>query len=132
MSGDEQAYARVEQIQRELQQLDRQSGVLEQRIMELHQARGTLESMKAAGGASLETLVPVGGGIHVRAVVQSGDSVLAPLGGDYATESSVEVALERLADEVESTTAVLQQVNERAEQLAQMANSMVQQLSESE
>ncbi len=132
MAGDEQAYARVEQIQRDLQQLDRQSGVLEQRLMELHQARATLEGLQQADGEALDTLVPIGGGIHVRASLDPRAHVMAPLGGDYATETTVEKALERLAAEVETTTGVLQRVNERADELAQAANAMVQQLGQAQ
>ncbi len=130
MAGDEQAYARVEQIQRDLQQLDRQSGVLEQRLMELHQAKATLEGLQKATAEGLDTLVPIGGGIHVRASIDPRAQVLAPLGGDYATEATLEQALEQLAAEVESTSGVLQRVNARAEELAQAANAMIQQISE--
>lgn len=117
--------AQYEQIQAQLTAVERQIGLLEQRLMELHQARTTLEALE--GDEPLETLVPVGGGVQVRATIDPTKAILVPLGASYSTEGDLEQGMARLKQEIEQAQNALAAASQQTDGLNQAAQQLMAQ-----
>jgi prefoldin alpha subunit len=132
--GDEDAEdprqlaAQFEIVQRELQRVDRRLSAIEEALVEAQQASATVQAL-AAEGKPLETLVPIGAGVHVPAKVDAAAPVLMPLGAGYYTESRPEAVAEALAERVKALGEQFQRASADAEQLAQAAAAINERLS---
>lgn len=112
----QQLYAQYQQMQQQLQQVDQRLQQLEQSMMELQQAEHTLEALQAESGVS-DVLVPVGGGVHLRARVDPSQEAIVPIGGGYAAEDSLEKAAAALDQRMQETRQQLEQANKDAQRL---------------
>src|SRR5687767_1015671 len=92
-----QLAAQFEMLQRELQRVDRRLSAIEEALVEAQQAASTVQAL-ADEGKSLETLVPIGAGVHVPAQVDAGAPVLMPLGAGYYTEAKADAVAAALAE----------------------------------
>ncbi|MEK6985217.1 MAG: prefoldin subunit alpha [Candidatus Thermoplasmatota archaeon] len=123
----EQLMAQFDMVQRALARVDRQLAALEQALMESQQALGTVRHLASAAGRQ-EMLLPIGGGVHVRATVDAGHPVLLPIGASYSTDGApadVAAALEaRLASIQQQFSAA----SEEASRLSQTAAALNEQL----
>lgn len=128
MADDGEAMmAQFEAAQQRLQALDARMGRLDQAARELRSARETLTAMEGAEGEQ-ETLVPIGGGVHLRARVDPSQLVVAPLGRGYAADRGLEAAKAAIQERLDETTQALEADNQEAQQLAQSAQQLAQQL----
>ncbi len=120
---DQQALAQFEAVQQALQSLDAQLNRIEEQAMDLRRAKSTLEAV--AEGA--ESLIPIGGGLHLRASIPAGN-VVTPIGAGYAADLDLETAKAQLDGRIAEADALLQQRQQEAERLAQQAQQLANQL----
>jgi prefoldin alpha subunit len=128
-AGDDprQLSAQFELVQRELQRVDRRLAAIEQALVEAQQAAATVKAL-AEEGKTVETLVPIGSGVHVKASVDAAQPVLMPLGAGYYTEDKPATVAAALAERVEALGQQFQQASEEAERLAQAAAAINERL----
>ena len=120
--------AQFELVQRELARAERRLAALQDALIEAQQAIATLDAVAATPG-SIEALVPIGAGVHVRAAVDPHALVLRPLGAGYATESSAAEAQRSLAARSEAVQRSFQEASEEADRLANTAAALNERLS---
>jgi prefoldin alpha subunit len=125
----QQLAAQLGLLQREMERLERRLAALEQALMEAQQAAATLQEL-AGGARDVEALVPLGGGVHVKARIDAGAPVLLPLGAGYSTEATAQQVAEALRSRVESLTQQYRRANEEAERVAQAAAAINERLGE--
>lgn len=122
-----QLAAQFELLQRELQRVDRRLSAIEEAMVEAQQAASTMQAL-ADDRKTLETLVPIGAGVHVPAKVDAGAAVLMPLGAGYYTESKPAEVAAALAERAKALGEQFQRASADAEQLAQAAASINERL----
>ncbi len=129
-----------EQAQALMQQLQALEGYLadvvqkEESIMRLLQeAVSAIESMKAIGDSSNETLVPVGMGAYVKATIEPNEKVIVHVGAGTSIEQDKESAINYVESRIKELEIVLQQlaaqrqeVSIRLEQGQQEMNKLIQ------
>jgi prefoldin alpha subunit len=120
--------AQMDMLQREMARMDRRMASIEQALVEAQQAAATVQALADLSG-SVEALVPIGGGVHVKARLDAGSPVLLPVGAEYATEAAPAQVAEALRSRVEALTAQLRQANEEAEHVANAAAALNERLS---
>ncbi len=125
MSDQQELMTRFEMLQQALSSIDGQLARIEQQVVDLQQAEATLEAMSEAGDQA--TLVPIGGGLHVRAKLVGGP-VVTPVGRSYAADMDLDAAKEHLADRLEEAQKLMQQKTQEAETLAAQARSIAAKL----
>lgn len=123
-----QLAAQFDLIQRELQRVDRRLSAIEEALVEAQQAAATVQAM-ADDGKPMETLVPIGSGVHVPAKIDAGAPVLMPLGAGYYTESKADAVAAALAERVKALGEQFSRASADAEQLAQAAAAINERLS---
>lgn len=124
-----QLAAQFELLQRELQRVDRRLQAIEQALVEAQQAAGTVQALaEAAPGKPVETLFPLGSGVHVAATIAGGAPVLMPLGAGYYTESQAAEVAAALAERVKALGEQFQRASADAEQMAQAAAAINERL----
>ncbi|HEX2066331.1 MAG TPA: prefoldin subunit alpha [Candidatus Thermoplasmatota archaeon] len=122
-----QLMAQMDLIQRELQRAERRLAALEQAMVEAQQALGTVRHLAESGGVQ-QALLPIGGGLHVRAIVDATQDVLLPIGAGYSTPGKpVEVA-KALEERVASLGRAYEEAAGRADELANAAAALNEQL----
>lgn len=124
----EQLMAHMDLLRREMERMDRRMAALEQALVEAQQAAATVQALADQKGA-IEALVPIGGGVHVKARIDASAAIILPLGAGYATESSASQVAEALRSRVEAITQQFRQANDEAERIAQAAQAVDEQLS---
>jgi prefoldin alpha subunit len=124
-----QQMAQLELVQRELQRTERHLEALEQALVEAQQALGTVRHLAESQGTQ-EVLLPIGGGVHVRARVDPAAPVLMPIGAGYSTEGESAKVAQALEERVQSIARSYEQASQRAEELAGVAASLNDQLSQ--
>jgi prefoldin alpha subunit len=122
-----QLAAQLDLVQRELQRVDRRLASLEQALVEAQQAAGAVQALADASGP-LDTLVPLGAGVHVAARLEGAAPVLMPLGAGYFTEDKPAAVAAALAERVKSIGEQFQRASADAEQLAQAAAAINERL----
>lgn len=110
-------------LQREMERMDRRMAALEGSLVEAQAAAATVQALAESKGA-VEALVPLGGGVHVRARLDAEAHVLLPVGAGYLTESSPAQVAEALRARVEALTKQFRQASEEAERVAQAAQAV--------
>jgi prefoldin alpha subunit len=125
--------AQLEMIQRELQRAERRLGGLEQAMVETQQALGTVRHLaeSPAGAAGQAVLVPIGGGLHVRATVDAAQDVLLPIGAGYSTPGKPAEVAKALEERVAALSKAYDEAAQRADELANAAAGLNEQLEES-
>lgn len=122
-----QVMAQLDLVQRELARAERRLATLEQAMVEAQQALGTVRHLADSTGGQ-KVLVPIGGGLHVRATVDGAQDVLLPIGAGYSTPGKpVEVA-KALEARVESIGKAYDEAAQRADELANAAAALNEQL----
>lgn len=131
--GDEEAEdprqlaAQFDLVQRELQRVDRRLAAVEEALVEAQQAAATVQAL-AEDGKAMDTLVPLGSGVHVHAKVDGGAPVLMPLGAGYFTEGKAADVAAALAERAKALGEQFQRASADAEQLAQAAAAINERL----
>jgi prefoldin alpha subunit len=99
-------------------ELTNRQGMLERMLIE---SRASLDTVKQAGSATDEVLIPVGAGVLLRASPPSADKVLVGIGANVVvekTKAEAEKILEARAKELEENIiAILTQRNQIAQRL---------------
>jgi prefoldin alpha subunit len=119
--------AQLEIVQRELERAERRMAALEGALMESQQAASTVRGMSERARPA-DALVPIGGGVHVRARVDGTAKLLLPIGAGYLTDATAAEALPALEARVKSITEQYRATAAEAEQLAQTAAALQQHL----
>ncbi len=127
MADGQDLMAQFEAVQQALQQVDAQLGRIEEQAIDLRRAIATLEALEENAGDQ-ETLVPIGGGVHVRARVSSDRAVVNPIGRGYAADVDLATAKAALEARSKEAEGLLQQKSQEAQRLATTAQRIAQQL----
>ena len=127
MDDPRQLAAQFDLVQRELQKVDRRLQAIEEALVEAQQAASTVAALGERSG-TLETLVPLGAGVHLAAKVDADAAVLTPLGAGYYTEGKAADVAAALAERVNGLTQQFQQASSDAERLAQVAAAINERL----
>lgn len=125
--SEQDTMARFEMVQQALQTVDAQLARIEEASIDLRRAMSTLDAISDADGEQ-ETLVPIGGGLHIRARVDASQAIVTPIGRGYAADMDVAAAREALAERAASTDKLLQERSQEAERLAAEARRLANQL----
>ncbi len=128
--SDQQAMARFEMLQQALGNVDAQLARIEQQVMDLRQAQATLDGISEAG--EQPALIPIGGGLHIRATLAPDAPVVTPVGRGYAADMDVEAATQGLKERIEEAEKLMRQKTQEAESLAAQARTLAQQLQSEE
>lgn len=124
-----QLAAQFDLIQRELQRMDRRLASLEQALIEAQQAATTVKGLAQTTGIQ-ESLLPIGGGVHVHATIDAAKPVLLPIGAGYFTEDTAENVAGALEERVASITKSFQEASADAQRLAQAAANINERLAD--
>lgn len=116
----EQLLAQMDLLQREMARMDRRLAALERALVDAQQAAATVQALADEKG-EVEAMVPLGGGVLVRARIDAGAPVLLPIGADYATESAPAQVADALRARVEALTRQFSEASAEAERIAQAA-----------
>ena len=121
--ADPQLLQRFENVQRQLQNGERQMAALEANVMEIQTALGTIAAMEQ-GQTDGEVLLPLGGGIHVRATITADAPVLRAIGSDTAVDgtlaeakASLEARKTEVGEAFSATAAQMQKLSAEASRL---------------
>ena len=117
--------AQMEMLQRQLQGTERRLGAIEANIIELQQAAQTLRLLPEV---EAKILVPLGGGVHLRATVSPADPLIRPVGGNTSVEGSRNDALATVEGRVAQLTESYQATSGAADRLATAIQEINQQL----
>ena len=116
--SEEQAQALIQQMQA----LEAYMSDLLQKedavIKLLHEATGAIESMKALGDTQLETLVPVGMGVFVKAAIQPNEKLLVSIGAGASLEQDKNSAINYVEERIKELEIVLQQLSTQKHEVA--------------
>ncbi|MEA3204285.1 MAG: hypothetical protein QOI63_1965 [Thermoplasmata archaeon] len=123
-----QLMAQFDLVQRELQRAERRLATLEQAMMEAQQALGTVRHLAESGGAQ-SVLLPLGGGLHVRATVDADQDVLLPIGAGYSTPGKPAEVAKALEERVAAIGKAYDEAAGHADELANAAAALNEQLS---
>jgi prefoldin alpha subunit len=123
-----QRMAQLDLVQRELQRAERRLASLEQAMVEAQQALGTVRHLAEAQGTH-QVLLPIGGGLHVRAAVDAGQDVLMPIGAGYSTPGKPAEVAQALEERVAAISKAYDEAAQRADELANVAGALNEQLS---
>jgi prefoldin alpha subunit len=122
-----QLMAQFDLVQRELQRAERRLASLEQAMVEAQQALGTVRHLADSTGTQA-VLLPIGGGLHVRATVEAEHDVLMPIGAGYATPGKPAEVAKALEERVASINRAYEEAAQRADELANAAAALNEQL----
>jgi len=114
----------LEAIQQRLRRVESQSMSLEADLQETRRALSTLESLTA----DQDALVPIGGGLHVRARLHGDAPIVVPIGAGYASDQDLDAAKATLQERLEATTRFLQETEAEADRLAQQGQALMARL----
>jgi len=114
----------LEAIQQRLRRVESQSMSLEADLQETRRALSTLESLTA----DQDALVPIGGGLHVRARLHGDAPIVVPIGAGYAADQDLDAAKATLQERLEATTRFLQETEAEADRLAQQGQALMARL----
>ncbi|MCA1819456.1 MAG: prefoldin subunit alpha [Halobacteriales archaeon] len=123
-----QLMAQLDLVQRELQRAERRLASLEQAMVEAQQALGTVRHLAESSGTQ-SVLLPIGGGLHVRAAVDAGQDVLMPIGAGYSTPGKPAEVAQALEERVAAIGKAYEEAAARADELANVAGALNEQLS---
>jgi prefoldin alpha subunit len=84
----------------------------------LHEATGAIESMKVLGDTQLETLVPVGMGAYVKAIIQPNEKLLVSIGAGASLEQDKNSAINYVEERIKELEIVLQQLSAQKHEVA--------------
>ena len=84
----------------------------------LHEATSAIESMKALGDTQLETLVPVGMGAYVKAIIQPNEKLLVSIGAGASLEQDKNSAINYVEERIKELEIVLQQLSAQKHEVA--------------
>ena len=118
--GPDQLMAQFDLVQRQLARVDRQLQALEQALIEAQQALATVRHLAEAKGAS-EMLLPIGGGVHVRATIEASKPVLLPIGAGYSTDGDAADVAAALEQRLKSIQSQFMAASEEAQRLTETA-----------
>jgi len=129
-TGDDprQLMAQREIVQRELQRMERRMAAIEEAMMEAQRALATVRGLSEAGPGEQELFVPIGAGVHVAARAPGNATILLPLGAGYLTQGKPEQVIAALEDRVKGINRSFDEASEQAEQLANAAAALDEQL----
>ncbi|HYL65989.1 MAG TPA: prefoldin subunit alpha [Nitrosopumilaceae archaeon] len=84
----------------------------------LHEATSAIESMKILGDKQLETLVPVGMGAYVKAIIQPNEKLLVSIGAGASLEQDKNSAINYVEERIKELEIVLQQLSAQKHEVA--------------
>ncbi|MGB1697951.1 MAG: prefoldin subunit alpha [Thermoplasmatota archaeon] len=119
--------AAFQATQRQLQAMDQQLASMESTLSQWNQAVETLSGLEGEQTG----LVPIGGGVRIRATLHDAP-VLLDVGAGYAKELSIAEAKEQLLDQIGTLKANFRTASEDAQMLAERLQSLAQAEAEAE
>lgn len=119
--------AAFQATQRQLQAMDQQLASMESTLSQWNQAVETLSGLEGEQTG----LVPIGGGVRIRATLHDAP-VLLDVGAGYAKELSVADAKEQLLDQIGKLKVTFKSASEDAQMLADRLQSLAQAEAETE
>lgn len=119
--------AEFQATQRQLQAMDQRLASMESTLAQWNQAAQTLSGL---GGAN-EGLIPIGGGVRLRATLHDAPVVL-DIGAGYAKEVPVAEAKEIILDQIGQLQAQFKAASEDAQMLAQRLQTLAETAPETE
>jgi len=84
----------------------------------LHEAVGAIDSMKALGDTQLETLVPVGIGAYVKAIIQPNEKMVVNIGAGASIEQDKNSAINYVEERIKELEIILQQLSAQKHEVA--------------
>lgn len=124
-----QLMAQLDLVQREMGRIERRLQALEEAAIETQQAMATLRALSEAE-TEQDALVPVGGGVHIRARIDPMAKVMLPVGAGYATESDASKVIAALEERAAAVSKQFQATAQEAERLAQASAMLNDRLSD--
>jgi prefoldin alpha subunit len=125
MDDGQALMAQFEAGQQALQNMEAQLTRLEEQSIELRRALSTIEAVQAGAESAL---IPIGGGVHVRASIPAGVSFVTPVGAGYAADVDAEAAQQRLRERLAAAEKAFQGRSAEAEKLASQVRAIATQL----
>lgn len=119
--------SRYEVLQRELARLDQRLGALEEGVVEARRAESTLRGLLEREGEQ-EVLVPIGGGVYLRARVDPSAPLIRPVGAGYATEGGLADAAARMQERAADAQKQYDAARQEAQRVAQAAQETADRL----
>lgn len=113
--------AAFQATQRQLQAMDQRLASMESTLAQWNQAAQTLAGL----GEEQEGLVPIGGGVRLRATLHDAP-VLLDIGSGYAKEMSIADAREALLDQIGQLQTQFKAASEDAQVLANRLQELAQ------
>ena len=116
--SEEQAQALLQQMQA-LESYMADLLQKEESVMKLLQeAAGAIESMRALGDTQLETLVPVGMGAYVKAMIPPNEKLVMHIGAGASIEQDKNSAINYVEERIKEMEIVLQQLSGQKHEVA--------------
>lgn len=130
-----QAY--LNQYNQQAEVYSRQLGIMEEGIREGNAAIETLKSLFEAGDSTI--LMPIGGGVNVRARVEKPDETYVNIGSEIILQKSNEGAISYLQDRIaemeasgKNLTEVLQKIDAQVKDISKRLEQLYRQAQESQ
>lgn len=130
-----QAY--LNQYNQQAEVYSRQLGIMEEGIREGNAAIETLKSLKEAGDSTI--LMPIGGGVNVRARVEHPDETYVNIGSEIILQKSNDNAISYLQDRItemeassKNLTEVLQKIDAQVKDISKRLEQLYRQAQESQ
>lgn len=118
-----QAMAALETYKVQLDNLTRQSQILQISLEDAVKAHETLKSISQAKPGD-EVLIPVGGSSLVRAVVSENQNVLVGIGSKLSVDMKMEEAMEYMSKGSKEITDALKKLTETIEEMSSRAQAI--------
>ncbi|MHB8586552.1 MAG: prefoldin subunit alpha [Thermoplasmatota archaeon] len=125
----QEAIAVGEILQNELRTMEEQRAVLDSLMHDLARGRETLEGLRGMDPGQ-EALLPIGGGVLVRAAILDPTKVLATVGAGVVIENAIDDAVKRLDDRINSAEQAMQRTTEEARRIEHQLSDLNERLSQ--
>lgn len=133
--ADEQRFNELQAAAQELEAQDieyvRMANSMNGTLQEAHAAAAALRAFEAAGGegsGEVESLVPLGAGLHARARISYGSGVVVGIGAGAAVERDVRAALNHVEARIKEVEVAAQDIGARRGELSQQAQLVRQEM----
>ena len=114
----------IEYYKEQLSSIDMQVQYLQAAVADYHKAKMTVDQLDKTEGAT-DILVPVGLGVFINASIENTSKVLVDIGAGLVTEKTVDGAVKKIDERIES----LQENQKRLLSLAQQIQTEAAELS---
>lgn len=136
--ADEQRFNELQAAAQEIEAQDieyvRMATSMNGTLQEAHAAAAALRAFEAAGAAGgegsgeVESLVPLGAGLHARARISYGPGVVVAIGAGAAVERDVRAALNHVEARIKEVEVAAQDIAARRGELSQQAQLVRQEM----